>query len=192
MCHLPLWDASFYALVWRIDRDLAALARKRGCRHCGGGLHVANYGRKPRCGPWVPPGGFEVRLSFCCGREGCRRRRTPPSVRFLGRRVFLGAVVVLVSALRHGATPKRSAELQRLFGVSPRTLERWRRWWRETFGSSPFWWSLRGRLCEPPEPATLPASLLERLGGPVASGLVALLTLLGPISTVPGLEAVAD
>ena len=25
-----------------------------------------------------------VRFSLCCGREGCRRRATPPSLRFLG------------------------------------------------------------------------------------------------------------
>ena len=192
MCHLPLWDASFYVLLWWIDTDLAATSRARGCRACEGGrLHVANYERKPRCGPGTPPSGFELRLSFCCGREGCRRRSTPPSVRFLGRRVYLGAVVVLVGALRSGSTPKRAAELQKLFGVSPRTLERWRRWWRETVPSSRFWSSLRGRLASPVDNDTLPASLLARLGGAVTLGVVALMRLLEPISTAPWLETVA-
>jgi hypothetical protein len=31
--------------------------------------------------------------------RGCRRRRTPPSVRFLGRRVYVG--FVLVAAMQH-------------------------------------------------------------------------------------------
>ncbi len=190
MCHLPLWDARFYLLLWWIDRDLAATVRAGACQVCGGRLHVANYERKPRWGPGTPPEGFELRLSFCCGREGCRKRSTPPSVRFLGRRVYLGAVVVLVSALRQGPTPKRMAELQKLFGVSPRTLERWRHWWRETFPPSRFWTSLRGRLSPPVDTETLPSSLLERLGG--APALVALLRLLLPISTAPWLNSLAD
>jgi hypothetical protein len=40
------------------------------------------------------------RFSFCCDRDGCRNRATPPSVRFLGRKVYLGAVVMLISASR--------------------------------------------------------------------------------------------
>jgi hypothetical protein len=46
-------------------------------------------------------------LSLCCSRDGCRRRMTPPSVRFLGRRVYLGAVLVLVSAMQQGSLPGR-------------------------------------------------------------------------------------
>ena len=179
-------------LGW-IAVDLAAAGRAPGCRGCGGRLHVANYERKPRCGPGAPPPeGFELRLSFCCGREGCRRRSTPPSVRFLGRRVYIGAVVVLVGALRNGPTPKRSAELQRLFRVSARALDRWRRWWRETFPPSRFRTSLRGRLASPVDAETLPASLLDRLGGAETPAVVALLRLLQPVSTAPWLEAVAQ
>ena len=36
---------------------------------------------------------------------------TPPSVRFLGRKVYLGAVVILISAMRQGPTPRRFLEL---------------------------------------------------------------------------------
>jgi len=31
------------------------------------------------------------RFSFCCARDGCRTRKTPPSFRFLGRKVYLAA-----------------------------------------------------------------------------------------------------
>jgi hypothetical protein len=41
---------------------------------------------------------------------------TPPSVRFLGRKVSLGAVVILMSAMRQGPTPRRVHELARLLG----------------------------------------------------------------------------
>jgi len=76
------------------DRDLAEGYRLEGCP-CGGSLHRAAYVRKPRGVPWGLPEGFCIRESFCCSREGCRRRLTPPSLRFLGRRVYLGAVVVV-------------------------------------------------------------------------------------------------
>ena len=46
-----------------------------------------------------PAEAFGRRFSLCCGREGCRHRATPPSVRFLGRRVYVGAVVIVASAI---------------------------------------------------------------------------------------------
>ena len=76
---------------------------------------------------------YRYRLSFCCARDGCRKRVTPPSVRFLGRKVYLGAVVILVSAMRQGPTPRRVRELTELFGASRRTIYRWRDFWNEHF-----------------------------------------------------------
>jgi hypothetical protein len=116
-----LGDARLYAILQQIDEDLAARARAAGCR-CGGPLHSARYPRKPRGGPAGLGSSYEQRLSFCCATEGCRKRTTPPSVRFLGRKVYLGAVVVLVSALRQGPSPMRVSVLHELFGVGERTL----------------------------------------------------------------------
>ena len=109
-------SGSFWSLLLSIDRDLAECARRQGCP-CGGRLHCANYARAPRGGPEHLPDGYRQRFSFCCERDGCRKRVTPPSVRFLGRKVYLGAVVVLISAMRQGPTPRRARELSRLFGV---------------------------------------------------------------------------
>jgi len=53
------------------------------------------------------PDGYDRRHSFCCAEESCRRRTTPASVRFLGPKVYLGAIVALVTALRHGANAGR-------------------------------------------------------------------------------------
>ena len=78
------------------------------CRYCGGPLHRGDYPRKPRGG--LSPSAAEAfgrRFSLCCGREGCRRRATPPSVRFLGRRVYVGAVVIVASAIVALATDDR-------------------------------------------------------------------------------------
>ena len=127
-----LGDGKLYELLGQIDADLAAMARAAGC-DCGGVLHLAKYLRKPRGGPGSLGADCEYRLSFCCATDGCRKRVTPPSVRFLGRKVYLGAVVVLASAMRQGPTPTRVAKLRDVFGVGECTLRRWRKWWQQIF-----------------------------------------------------------
>ncbi len=163
MCHAILLDANLYTYLFQIDQDLAAETRAAGCA-CGGVLHSARYPRKPRGGSRGLGPEQERRLSFCCAKEGCRRRSTPPSVRFLGRRVYLGAVVVLVSAME-SVTPKRAERLRELLGVSLRTLKRWRKWWREVFKTSPFWKQAMGHFVPPVDGALFPASLFERFMG---------------------------
>jgi len=184
--HRLLRDARVYCVLFRIDRDLADEARSQGCR-CGGRLHSARYRRQPRCGldlEKVDPD-YGKRFSFCCDRDGCRRRTTPPSVRFLGRRVYLGIVVVLIAALAEGATPKRLQRLRRLVSdVSLRTVERWRRWWRETFPMTTAWKEIKARFMPPIEAEKLPSSLLDRLTPAVSNGgVVAVLELLAPLTT---------
>ncbi|MBM4093335.1 MAG: hypothetical protein FJ276_28575 [Planctomycetes bacterium] len=105
MYHVLLRDARFWGFLFQVDQHLAAQAQQQGCS-CGGRLHCANYPRKPRGGPTPLPGSRDYRLSFCCDRDGCRKRTTPPSVRFLGRKVYLGAVVILVAAMRHRPSPR--------------------------------------------------------------------------------------
>ena len=85
-----LRDARLYLALLQLDRVIAAEVEQAGCC-CGGALHSARYPRKPRgvTAELLPPD-YHRRLSFCCARDGCRRRTTPPSVRFLGRRVYLG------------------------------------------------------------------------------------------------------
>ena len=155
-----LSDTNLYRYLLKLDEELAADARRKGCA-CGGKLHSARYPRKPRGVPKELEEEYSRRQSFCCAEEGCRKRTTPASFRFLARRVYVGVVVTLLTALRHGATPDRVAKLRQIVGVSARTLERWRRWWLEDFPRSPFWKWGRGRLRRPVEETTLPLSLLE-------------------------------
>jgi hypothetical protein len=179
-------------LLPRIDDDLAAKARMAGCSWCGGRLDVADYPRRLVGGDGLGDD-YVSRRSFCCAVEGCRRRCTPPSVRFLGRKVYLGAVVVLATALQHGPTKKSATKLSALLGISRRTLVRWRRWWSTAFATSRFWESLRGRFVPVVDAATMPASLLLRMTSVDDEfGVVALLRLLGPVSTRPWLEASAS
>jgi hypothetical protein len=182
--HALLRDSSFFETLLRFDEDLAEQARAAGCRRCGGVLHRADYPRKPRGGPGELGPPHERRRSLCCAREGCRRRTTPPSLRFLGRRVYFGAVVVLVSALVHGLSPRRAARLREQLGVDRRTLGRWRRWWQQGFAQSPFWQAARGRFVPPVERHALPAALLERfVAANAGERLRAALAFLAPLST---------
>ena len=157
--------ASFWRLLFNIDRDLAARARQQGCP-CGGRLDCAHFPRKPQGGGRDFPKEYGYRLSFCCAREGCRKRVTPPSARFLGRKVYLGAVVVLVAALREGPTPRRVRELTELFGADRTTIARWQVFWGEQFPQTPFWIVERGRLVPAVEAgAVLPGALLDAFLG---------------------------
>ena len=178
-----LADARFYALLHRIDGDIAAAGQLRGCPHCGGRLDSARYPRKPRGALCALGDEYGYRFSFCCAEEGCRRRMTPPSVRFLGRRVYLGAVVVIASVMLHGPSPARIQALHELFGVSPETAARWQWFWREIFVESRTWRAARGMFGAIVDAALLPLSLVERFAGAAFDRLVATLRLLAPLTT---------
>ena len=183
MCLNVLQDSRLYRFLFTIDRETAEKAQAEGC-FCDGRLHRADYDRKPRGGPSDLDPVYDKRFSFCCAREGCRSRKTPPSVRFLGRRVYLGAVVLLVSAMQGGITDKRAADLKKRLGVSRRTLWRWRSWWRRTFSESNLWKRERGRFMPPLNDDTLPSSLLERFTGEdERSRLIQALSFLAPLTT---------
>lgn len=178
-----LSNSSLYSLLARLDSDLARECRERGCL-CGGPLHSSRYPRKPRGVPKKHEASWDRRFSFCCALDGCRKRRTPASFRFLGRRVFAGVVVVLMSALQHGATPKRMAKLYKSVPVSRRTIERWRQWWQDDFVRSRFWRTACGLLKKPVMNCLLPLSLLEAFTNPKAKGrLVDLLRFILPLTT---------
>jgi len=182
LCQALLGDASFHRQLLAIDEELAAEAQPRGCSACGGRLQRADYPRKPR---GVPDGlgvDFERRRSFCCGREGCRRRLTPPSVRFLGRRVWLSVVVTLSCVATQGVSPGRARKLREELGVERRTLERWRRWWVEIVPHTRWWREVRGGFVGDIVTDLLPRSLLDRLVGDVRARVTGLLRLMLPLS----------
>ena len=183
MCHAFLNDSSFYTFLFRKDQDIAAEVKAGGCS-CGGVLHSARYQRKPRGLRAVLNESYEWRLSFCCAEDGCRRRCTPPSVRFLGRKVYLGVIVILITALEHGLSPKRRQQLIEVLDIWPQTLSRWRRWWREVFPASRCWRQVKGHFIPPVATGQLPGALLGRLSGEgLLQRLCHLLGLLGPVSS---------
>jgi hypothetical protein len=78
--------------------------------------------------------------------------------------VYVGVAVVLLTAMAHGLSGRRAERLCAEVGVSRRTLERWRRWWRESFVAGRWWRGAKGRLAPPVDEGALPRSLAERFG----------------------------
>jgi hypothetical protein len=181
--------ARLWSVLLAIDRDLAETTRKNACS-CGGHLHCANYLRKPRGTLLQLPEAQRLRLSFCCDRDGCRKRATPPSVRFLGPKVYLGVIIIVISAMRQGPTPRRVRELSRRFGADHRTIARWQVLWREQFPQTPFWKVAQARLVPVVKIATLPYSLVDAFLGrhPRCRGWTLLLRFLAPITIAGALQ----
>ena len=152
-----LQDKSYYLLQLNIDQEIAREIQSKRCQHCGGRLHIAHYRRKPR---GLPPGideeAWSVRYSFCCDKDGCRKRQTPTSVRFAGRRVWLASVIMVLSG---ACSSKLLQDFIRKLGVRRRTLRRWRRLWAALI-SSPFWKEHKTRLSKTAA-FDLPESLVE-------------------------------
>ncbi|MGC4065704.1 MAG: hypothetical protein QM784_13860 [Polyangiaceae bacterium] len=125
----------FFGWLHETDRQISKCVAAEGCQFCGGRLHQGTYLRKPR-GAKIAEGvdGFALRHSLCCGQEGCRRRTLPPSLRFLGRRVYFEAVVFVASVVALALGGEGAAH--RVTLVPVRTSRRWDTWWRETFPSS--------------------------------------------------------
>lgn len=163
MFDYPELKVEDFSALQEADARIAAAVAACRCPYCEGPLHVANYERKPRGGFFAKAGEeFSLRHSLCCGRRGCRRRVLPPSLRFLGRKVYLELAVLWAAVLMQAAEAARAAARQTR--VSARTLARWRLWWRSDVPRSSWWAELRARLAPPaPDEADLPRSLLAHL-----------------------------
>lgn len=178
MCHALLQDPAFFRFLSRIDAELADQKRQARCPQCAGPLHVADFPRKPRGCPAAVREEYSWRLSFTCG--WCDARSTPDSVRFLGRRVYVAVMLMLVSP----SAGRAAVAVRDLLEVSTRTLTRWRAWWQGDFQRTRFWHSVRERFVPPVPAATLPESLLVRFETPVClERMVQLLRFISPLSS---------
>lgn len=165
MSYLDLLNSgTLFHGLFAIDRELASRTRSGGCPRCGNALHAAYYERKPRgeCRGAQPPE-CRVRLGLCCGT--CRRRVLPPSVLYLGRRVYWGSVVLLVTAAAQGLQRCTINELCERFGVTRRTVKRWVQFFLVSFPRSDAWRRLRGHVSASVANDVLPRSFLEWLLG---------------------------
>ncbi len=181
-----LHDRKFFCLLFSFDADLAEKARLANCHNCGATLHQAHFLRKPRGCPLKLDFDQNYRFSFCCYL--CRKRSTPPSFRFLGRRVYFGFIFLLVSAMLGDASPQRRRRLQEIFGADPRTLARWKMWWNKAFTESHFWKAISHRFVLILDPLlSLPRNLLRIMKAlSLTEALTKLLRLLIPLSDREG------
>ncbi len=160
-------NASVFEILSKIDAELAGNLLKTGCPYCGGKLHQANYPRS-LFGLALPFRVYcEERLSFCC--SSCRKRTTPPSVRFFGRRWYVAPIFILLSILMLGINERRLVQIKKHFGltVSESTWKRWRAWWRDQFIETPFW---------------LPRALYRLFTGSLIEKIPKLLQFLSPLT----------
>jgi hypothetical protein len=190
MVHRDGADGKLFAALVEIDEISAARVREAGCTNCGGPLDRADYDRKPRGDLGEAAGAYARRQSFCCRRDGCRQRATPPSVRFLGRKVYVAVLVVVASIVARERPLGRGAS-GRVENVPARTVRRWLDWWSVAFALTAFWQEAKGLFATPVDEATLPGSLLARFGAPKDAALVRLLQLIAPITTASVGAAIA-
>lgn len=142
-------DDAFFKTLRECDHDLFLVTKNTPCPHCDGKLDTANYPRKPR-----GAGEFEtIRYSLCCRNDGCRHRLTPPSLRFLGQKVYSAWVVILYEFLQ---------ELGLSGKIARQTLARWHNFWGHRLARDhPF--MRRARSILPPKFLSncLPSAILE-------------------------------
>ena len=108
-------NLNFHTHLLNIDIDLAQKVKEQGCPHCGGKLHQANYPRTAFGVTAQIAPIYACRFSYCCAN--CRRRTTPPCVRFFGRRRYVATIFILLCASR-SLTPDEACctRLARRFG----------------------------------------------------------------------------
>lgn len=181
------WSAEkgrgFVALLLKIDDEECCRVQALRCPDCEGPLDRSDHPRKPRGGPFSHLLVGLRRPNLCC--RDCRHRNMPQSVVFLGRRAYVGFLVVLASLIAGGLTPRRLARVQESLDVSAQTVRRWRVWWQAGFVASGHWAEQFGSFLPPIDVARLPHDLVDRFarreGG---SRLLAILRFLAPLSAL--------
>jgi hypothetical protein len=185
MCQNLRHETSLFIKLLEIDQELATETGRQPCPFCGGPLHQAHYPRKPRGGPDEIDDALCLRFSFCCGREGCRKRVTPESTRFLGRKVYFAPVILFLTNMFASLSLSEIISVLSLHGTNRRSLYRWQHWWRNEFAGSRVWRKLKGLFSPPPEPTGLPGQLLDRFSGCLVDRIASCLSFIAPIGSTP-------
>lgn len=163
-CHPIPPNEPFFQTLRQLDQDLFLAVKAKGCPHCKGQLDTSNYYRKTRGMPQER----ELCFSLCCRQEGCRKRRTPRSLRFLGRRVYGAWVVILAVDF--------CSELGLKGKIARQTISRWKTFWRARLvESGPFMKWARGVLPPGTSPADSPAALVHCFGFPTFESWILIL-----------------
>jgi len=182
MSHKFLFDANFHLFLNKIDQEFSEEIKQKGCPFCGEKLHQADYPRSPLGMPQLFRDLYERRLSFCC--EVCRKRTTPPSVRFFGRRWYPAPLFILISLLTLGINKRRQTQIHRYFGinVSLSTWKRWRQWWEESFMTKPFWQKMNWIVPPLQRNGPFPRAFLEVFQGKFEEKMFLILRFISPLT----------
>lgn len=150
-------SAKFFSFLFGLDQEAAKRAKEKRCPICGGQLDAAKYSRVINGIEEMPNKHELLVFSMCC--RHCRKRVTPPTLRFSGRKQHTKGVMLLAHVLKRGATQRRIIELSKLLGASERTIRGWIRLWRAKVGDSSWWRDLKSRDLT----AGTPEDALERM-----------------------------
>jgi hypothetical protein len=161
MFQADILSASSLALFATIDVLIASAIKDNDCPICGAALHAGHYKRKPRGLPGPLESAMTRRLSWCCSRDGCRHRVTPPSLRFLGRLVHAAPAVMAV--LSTDVSSPDESRLRQLFECSRRSVTRWRSRFAGMW-STPTGRTISGSLGLDDEQRQQPRQVLSRWG----------------------------
>ena len=171
MYHYLLLDTRLYNSLFALDLLIAEQTKQSKCLFCGGVLHQSHFPRKPR---GIPAAGlhcdYPIRFSYCCSQEGCRKRLTPPSMRFLSRKVYSSVIIFLIFLFKASTDESKVDELNKFFNttLSVETLRRWRDFWKNTVPQS-HTFKRQGFNCF--IAPNLPSSLLSLFAGPLSQQL---------------------
>ena len=140
------------AIPFFIDQEIADEFLKTGrCRHCKSKeLSRSDYPREPRGIPKEVSeeiiNKYSCRFSFLCRK--CRRRTTPRSVRFMGRKIYVALGVLWVTLENEKGTLPHIKDLRLLMEkcLSEITIGRWLDWWQSKVWETPFWKKYRGQV----------------------------------------------
>lgn len=162
--HLLSADDAFFQSLRAFDFELFQVAKSKPCALCAGPLDTSHFPRKPR-----GAGEQELRrFSLCCRTEGCRHRVTPPSLRFLGRKIYSAWVVILAVEFCRDLGLGRQ--------ISRQTIARWKAFWSARLADThPFMRWARGLLPPGTPTSSFPSACLRALGFPARESWVAVL-----------------
>lgn len=138
---------TFFEHLFQLDKEEFEKKHKTICPFCNQGkLHDASYLRKPRGFNGNLKNDINIRFSLCCSNEKCRRRYNPLSLRFFDKKVYFSVFIILITCLRYGESTYSLKRLNKVFGVSTRTVLRWRKYWLYKFQDREIYRKLCGYL----------------------------------------------
>ena len=182
MYHSLLLNTIFYNSLLALDLLIANQYQQSHCPSCGGKLHQAHYRRSPIGVPIGVCDNYWLRFSYCCATDGCRKRLTTPSMRFLSQKQYSSVIILVIFMLKSKTDESKVEELNQLINssLSVETVRRWRHYWVNKVTQSHTF--IRAALTHK-ESLSMPSSLLAKFKKNAEQSLELALKWLLPLTT---------